>query len=703
MCEDARVTILAELTGTLDVDDANPAAGLLGDVEVTDDGTFWFVVNVDSRAAVAFARRFQRQGVRVTYDRGDGVMLPVRDKELGRVLTISESADSYGDTLTFQLVGERFSPYARANFRARRKVEVHTVSGDIGSEFRAKVFTGWIVSATYDAQTRTLTVTCMDAAALYAAKRAPDYALAPNSGKSRLTIGLELIAVAGIPAGMIDLGGDGGVFDKPVVPGEQYVLDYLRDFWGVLGVTIGFEDGRLCARRYVPDMPPVLELHAGNLLMPVGLEDPGTLDPNVTGVVSVAFSRIEPTGLRSEETSVVTVGPYVMQNGVGAPMSESFRVISEVRTRSSKLGTLAVRTEQEEFGIYALRAAKEIIQPTGDPGEYEIVPSDMPAYEYPDGSTRAEPFEQYRLLSRRVETKTLDGALNVVAERVALWRWGFLRKAIWEGGASEPTIIGSDPVYLNDDGEGVSAWREGIGGSAASDSLHGERPDELIDTAYVLNADGTIATETVTHRFYDVGSPRRDADGAYGYGVDPVEWRSNRQEGNWGGADYDRAWGGLRITTRRYRSLGEDRYEVVERTTGTNEAPRTVTATRLGALPRPERAEPETSAQEVRDEIEDRERIALAGEEIVDVQHNEFVQNRTEAAALAVHLARKASARRLSCAVPVEALVHKLRMIRLNLPAASIDGETFYVQEVGRDYASYREPISAERYSPEIG
>lgn len=692
------MTILAELTGTVTVTD-DGSSFVLGDVEITDAGTFWFVVNVDERASVAFAQRFQQHGVRVTIDRGDGVMVPVRDRELGRVLKIEESADSYGDTLTFQLVGERFSPFSdRTNFRAKRKVEVHTVTGTVAHPFRAKVFTGWIVSTSWETQPPTLTVTCMDAAALYATKRAPDYSLEPNSGKSRLQIGLELLAVGGIPVGYVDLGGDGGVFNKPVVPGEQPILDYVRDFWGVLGVVIGFEHGLLCARRYSSSLPAVLELHAGNLCAPVAVDSPALLEPNVLGVVAVAFDRVDINGLRTgAEESVITVGPYAPLVGDGVTSDGTrTRVISEVLTRTTYLGTLATRVVQEEFGWYARRAASNQIrvlefaetQDPDDPVGYKILPSSLPFWTYADGSTRGDPSEQYQLLHRSVTAKSVDADYNVIGIREEQYDHLFIRKALWIVAAGED-VLDASPTYINDDGDGILYGREVIGTTEGSGAL----PNLLRETSITLNPDGTIKEEVIVESSYGIGQQRRRATSAYGYGLDATTYTHQSQE----------TWGPRRTITRRYRAIGEDGYEVVERTVAEGQQPRTVVSTLTGAPPRPDRAEPETSAQEIRSEFADYERIALAGEEISDVQHNEFVQDSAEAAAYARHLARRAGARVLRCDVPVEGVAHKLRIVRVNLPNASIDGERFYVWTVGRDFATFRESISAENYPASLG
>jgi len=687
------VTILADLEGSVEIL-ADGSVDLLGDVEIDDTDTFYFDLTVDARAAVAFAQRFQQLGVGITIN---GVVIP--DREIGNLLTITESADSYGDRLTFQLLGEKWSPFARNILRSKALVEVNFVIGNTANEFRKKVFTGYVISHTYDAigsNGPSATVECMDAAGLYAERRAKTWTLGSNSGRDRLSIGLELAAIGEIPTAHIDLGGNGGTVRKPLAPGNQPILDYLRDIWGILGAEIGFEGGLLCARRYDPNVgPPVIELHAGNLLVPASITTPDTLSANVTGVVSVAFSQEEIGGLRTVEERVVTVGPYspVSAEGVWPTLP---RTISEIVTLTTYLGTLAVRTDRKEWGWYAPRAASGKFQEIVDPPGYEIVEPDDPYWIFPDGSARSVPVERYQLSRWDVTEKGVDGDYNVVSARESKHFFHFLRKGIWQVDISGDVVPYDDPTPITDDGQGVQSAYERMGPYQA----YYTRPDELTETEYELNPDGTIATETETHHFYDIGSPLRQSISAYGFGVDSIVWASRNRESQDGDPD---PWGGLRTTTRRYRVIDEDRYEVTERVTSSTEAPRTTTRTMTGAPPRPERAEPESTSQEIRAIVEDRERIFLAGEEIESIESNEFVETSEEAAAYALILARRAAARTLTCAIPIETLVHKFRMVRVNLPGASINGLKFYVREVERNAADFTETITADYYPSELG
>lgn len=704
--------LLLSFGGTLSVSDES-LASQLGTLEITDDSP---VINlsVDDRAAVAFAQRFQRLGIRLDYDRGDGTMVTFPGHlELGDTLTINESADSFGDVLTFKLMGAKFSRFARAWVASKAKIEVYFTVGSPLHEFSAKVFTGWIVSASYDVQPPSVTVTALDAAGLYAEKRAKDWSLPPNSGRTWLDITQELLGIGGIPAGVLDFGGNGGgIANKPHTLGDRPIIVFLRDALGAKCIEVGFEDGKFVARRYDPTLPPVLELNPGNMMLPASLSWPETLAPNILGVVSLSSTRTEPVGLRTTpEECVITTGPYAPKSAAGS-YPTNIQPIAKVCTSTTFLGSLDVHMEQTTWGWYAVLAAGAQIQPVvGEPGEWEVVPTLSTVYVYPDGTTRADPVEQFRRTGKIVRDKYVDANLNVVRKTEGRYFFHFLRQApfLVVDGEDELQTVTSFPV--NDDGQAVIGGREVMGlligddgntmeGGLPASSIF-QRPDAFTETDYTLNADGAIIEEVTREHTYDIGQSRRRANGAWGYGVESITYTDRPAESYIGAAD---PWGGLKITTKRYRAIDEDRYEMsVETRIGagapTTEAPLQF----IGSLPRPERAEPTQSSQEIRAVFEDHERIALAGEEIESIEHNEFVETPAEALALARHRARLASAVKFSGPMPLDVLLHKWRMIRLNVPGAAIENLHFYVRSVSRDAPSFSQTITADYYAPGIG
>lgn len=695
---------LATLTGTLTITaDSTPRLPI--SLEVTDDDAFYVTLDVSRGAEIAASQRFRRFGERLDIN---GVSLP--DREIGKVLTIAESVDAYGDTLTFQLVGPRFSPVARAMLRTRALVEVYFTYGSPGSEFTGKVFTGRVVSTQFSIQAPSATVTALDAAGFYALRKAESYALGPNHGKSRLQITLELLAIGGIPFRFIDLGGDGGTGKKPLTLGDRPILEFLREYLAVVGAEIGFENGGFVARRYDANAPYVVDLNPGNLLVPLSLVAPDTLKANVTGVVSTSFVRTEPTGIRGPViTSVVTVGPYApiqyetLQNGettssnpAGTPTPTS-RIISEVITATNFYGSLDIRTEETEAIWYAPRAAVAQITPSEDPPGYDVANlSTRQVYIYPDGSTRAIPKEEFQITSRKVTTKDLDAQRNVIHKREERYGFKQRRKALWLTDVDGVDVLqtGGPAIPLDDEGNGVIDITETM------------RLIEAADTDWTLNADGTISQEKKFEAFYSIGTERRHAYQARGWGVEDRTYTSSPEEkmaaseASISTADP----GGWRLTITRYRAIDEDRYEITETVRDSSGAKPTVKTTRLtGALPRPERAEADQSSQEIRATVRDELRISLVGEEIEEVEHNEFVESIEEARAYATYKARLAGAIVLNCETPIEALIHKWRMVRLNIPGASIDGLKFYVRQVTRDAATYREAIVADYYPPSLG
>lgn len=694
------MTMLAFLDGTITVTD-DGSATLLADVETTDAEPFEFTLTVDDRAAVAFAQRFQRVGAQLTVD---GQIVP--DREIGNVLAISEGTDRYGDRLQIQLVGEKYSPFARGLIRSKAPVLVDLKIGSPTQAFDGRVFDGHFVAAEYEISPPAANITCLDAAALYAAKTAPDYAVPPNSGKSRLQVGLEICAIAGIPVGSIALPyGHGGIISKPVTPGDQPVLDFLRDFWGAVGVKIGFESGRLTAHVYDPNAPAVMVIHAGNLIASGStITAPDTLAPNVVGVVSVSFTRKEIGGRTTTETRVVVVAPYGPMSEAGQTAVEN-RVVSEVITRVTMLGTLDELTEEYEFGWYSPLAAATQIEPDAGPAGYVITDYGSTyggtSYTYPDGSTHDWPIERFIEVRRRIVRKTVDADYNVVGIREEKYFWHFLQKAIWKVVAGVDELQTATRIPLSDDGLGLLHATEVIGfpAVAGNDRFLG-RPDELIVTDIELNADGTIREETETAKTYTIGPPVLRADDAYGYGVDNVSYTAQDDELS---GDAGNQWTGLRVTRRRYRAVDEDRHDEVETVTGVNGRFVEQKTTRVsGALPRPERAQPTSTSQEIRQEVEDLERIALAGEEIGEVVHNEYIETSEEAAALARYLAREAAALRLRGATVLEPLAHKFAMVEIDLPGSSIDGLRFEIESVTRDVADMRQEFVAVRYPDDL-
>jgi hypothetical protein len=707
-CDPTPVTVLSMLLGEVTVA-ADDSPILCGSVEVRPDEFFYIELTVSDRAAVAAAQRFQQVGFRIDADRGDGVMVTFPDRELGNVFTISEDGDSFGDTFAFQLIGERFNPFARAQFQRRTKIEAYARIGNTRNEFAGKVFTGYVISASHQIHPPVTDVMCIDAAGLYAERRAKNYSIPPNSQRSRLSIGTELLLLGGIPIGSIDLGGDGGKISKPLTLSDTPILEFLRDFWGILGVDIDFENDAFCARRYSPDLAPVIELNAGNIVLPATLTAPDTLAPNVTGVVSVSFSRAEPRGVRTPvETSVVTVGPHAVLSHAG-PADVKTQVISEVISRTSYLGTLDVRYEEEEFGWYAVRAAPSRVIFSGDEPGYEVAPVTETVYTYPDGSTRGDREEKFRRIRKLVRTKDVDADGNVIRTREARYFLHFIRRAIWQVDGSGEDVPVEFPIYVNDDGEGVLGGREVMGLSENDQGMRMEgglslnadylRPDELTITEVRLNADGTIFEEVTTDYFYDPGPARYRATGTYGYGLDSRSYTALSSEMD---GDSGEAWGGKRTTTKRFRVLDEDRYEMTETIREGVKAPTTRTSRPTGAPPRPERVEAETSSQEIRGETVDSARVALVGEEIEDVEHNEYIETRAEAQVYSRHRARKKAARVLECSMPFETLAHKFRMLTVNLPNSSIHGEQFYIQSIRRDGATFRQTLTAEWYPPDL-
>jgi hypothetical protein len=295
-------------------------------------------------------------------------------------------------------------------------------------------------------------------------------------------------------------------------------------------------------------------------------------------------------------------------------------------------------------------------------------------------------------MSRR---KTTDGDGNVINVREDRYFYHFVRRAVTVIQGDGDEVLADSFVRLSDDGQGVIAPYEVMGFYSATGAnwLEGVRPDESDETTFTLNDDGTIREERRTELRYDIGPERRRDVGAYGYGVDSRTYTGQQFE------TYD---GGKRVTITTYRAIDEDRYEVVRVVRDGTLPPVTTTETFTGSPPRPERVEATSTSQEIRATIRDEQRIGFAGEEIENVEHNEFVETPEEARALAVWKAMQAGAVVLDCTIPIEGQVHKWRMIAVNLPGSSIDGLKFYVRSVQRNVATFLERIVGHYYPPQI-
>lgn len=711
------MTILATLEGTVTITEST-APFLSGDVEVTDDN-FDITVTVDDRAQAAGLERAQRLGVRIQIDRGDGLMVAISDDDIGDALTIAESADTFGDLLTLTLMGAQYAPDAKALLRSRARVLVDFVTGSPTHEYIGRVFEGYIVSSTYDIHPPSTTVVALDAAGLFAQRMLKTFIVPANSGRTLLDIITEMLDEAEIPIRHLDLDGDGGVRSKPMAPGERPILDYLRDVCAIRGAEIGFERGEFVAVRYDPDLPPVLELTPENIILPATLDAPETLAPNVTGVVSVAFTTTEPSGVVTDETISVRVAPYAeatyenRQLGDGTlvanlnpPKPVVTQMVEETITRVSRFGSLDIRTEIDERRWHAVRGARFQMWDSLDP---TILPA--PGYIFPDGSTRAEPEEKFRLASKSVKSKDLNADRYVIKVTDARYFFHFLREALWHvvGGVDTAYNNFAGGPYINDEGQAVINGVEAIGlpdqafysPSVLTFTPFPARPDALTETFFTLNADNTIAEERIEEHSYDIGPNVRRQNDAYGYGTDTKTYSHRPAEAFIGASD---PWGGLKVTTRRYRVIDEDRYGVTE-SVRDGDGPTVTQPEKVmsGALPRPERADATESSQEIRAEAPDAERIALAGGEVITAtEHIEFIESREEAEAYVKFRARQAGARTLSTSMPIESLAHKFRMILVSIPGASINGKKFYLRSVRRDAATFTQAITAHYYSEEL-
>jgi len=709
------MTRLLTIPGTITITGPR-AAHVDADVITTDEAWSEMALSVSDLPDVAHAQRYQQIGVRVQVERavGDGVMLTLPDHfELGKNLTITESTRSLGDMLTFTAVGERFSPLARGLLRQRAKVMVSVVYGFGVNEYRRNVFTGWIVQAQFDVQPPTSQVVALDAQALYAERRAPNYFVPANSGKTRGLVTRELLAIGGIVAGSMDFGqNDGGVISKSVTLGDKTILEFLREYLAVIGVDIYFAEGVLVAVRFDPDEPHVAELNSGNLCLPLGLKAPDTLAPNVTGIVSTKVTRSPVGGPLPAVPNVTTiVGTHGRETAAerqyaGAmvaftppPAGPYTETLSEVHTVTQQQGGVEVNFEEWELGWWnPLAARSEVRQVDPHTDELETRPRESGSvYIYEDGSVHRFPQAVFTEIRRvkRVKIPDANGYITRIVERkygIARYRRALTKVNHGLSGAWIP---------VGEDGQGMVDGLEVYGGVRNGEIVYTPpilTPDEIITTDITLDAEQRVIRETITREYRTIGDEVRRANSRFGYGTENMKFYARESEISGFGETYT----GRDVTTRYYRATTGDAYVFTEIVTLNGAPPTAKTSDAIaGSLPTPERFQKNVTTQEIRATVDDDERIALAGERITgpsSVEHNEWIENDEEAATYARIRARKAAAIVLTCEVSMEARIHKYKPVLVKLAGASIDREKFYVQEVVRNLGTFRESLVCERY-----
>lgn len=705
------MTILATIEGTLTVAaDATPTVPF--DLYVTDPDAFFFTLNVTERAAIAASQRHSALGIGLTYTTPDGTEIPFPDREIAAEFTISEDAERFGDIMTFKVCGERFSPFGSTLLRHRGNVKAEFVYGFGASEYRKQVFNGYVVDAPFEDPPPCARVTCFDAAAKYAERRAKDWILPANSNRTRLDITLELLGIGGISPGALNAGADGGGrINKAYAIGDETICSWLQKFWRVRGREVGFIDDLFVIVAYDPSAPSVATISAANTIPPYSLSAPDALAANVLGVVSVAISRTDTLTPGAPVITRTTVSaPYAPLTNVGtqnldgtitpsgAVSTPRFQTISDLTTSSTKLGSVEIRYEEEEKTMYARQAAKFKLVSTLSHVDPNVAPyfELKPVFEaliFPDGSARSQPQETLQTTRRLVRTKTLDANNNVIQIReerrpLHVFTEALFKVGTW-GGTFPLTIDvpigegGTDP-YVTADGNGfLGEFAELPGGLG--------QPIELAVTDFFLTSDGAIQEERLTETFPTIGLPAIRREDVFGYGVDQRKYSSQSSETRTG----------VRVTRKIYARVDEDRYRATTSVLDDGAtAPRVTTQEVIGALPRPERAEHPSTSQEIRALVADQERITYAnGERIEVVEHNEFIQNDDEAAVYARYIAMLASAIRMQFTMPIEAQVHKWKTLTVSQPGSAMDGARFYVRKIDRDGAAFSQTVIAECYS----
>lgn len=685
-----------------------PGQQAVAHVEMENGTTLRIDLEVNRRAYLAGIAPAVQVSARVEIDHGAGfAALPAADPAVA--LNIRESTEDLADTLQFQLVGRKWNPATRAFGRALTPVRVFLGIGAPGARYFEKVFDGHVVQSSFTFDPPVLSVMLLDGAAPHRFKRLKDYSVPADSGRTRLSILTEMLALAEIPTRSISLpGGDGGKVTKPVTPGDAFILEFIRDWLSVCDVEIGFIGGGLYVAPFNVDAAVSGDLYPRDIVRGSMTFTPTQpLSANRIIVAAVKSITIDPNGEETTRELEVTTALYATQawvedqlGGLGpGPSAAVIQIVSRIETLTTRRGTLVVRRDQKEEAMYAPGAARLQYAAVFTPGEgweYATEPlEEAQVFRYPDDSWHAEPRESLRTVRRSIDTATTNAGGWVIARRLANYFWHFVAQAIFgvEAGVSLEDIPRFPLIPILEDGEGLLKYREVIGFDNADPAYN--RPDALTDITYEIDADGYIDAEVKTERFYSKGNPKsKTSDMAWVYGVDNRQYRDRPAEFS---PELDDPYGGTRVTRSTHRQLGEDDYESVTRVVENGGAPKTTTATGTGARPQTDRIEAETTSQELRAQVDDSTQQALAYV-IEEFAHNEYIENRDEAERVAAMVMRAKSAWRFVFTLPLNQQVHKFKWYRVWRPKDGLYGMRLYVQMVERTVGSFVQTVTADYF-----
>lgn len=685
----------------------------------------------DPAALAAGAAPHRQAWVTLHVDLGTGLQL-IPNAAIGAGIMLTESLDQLADTLTFSLVGESFSPLINRALTGRQRVTLRLAYGADGAVFDGVVFDGHLFSASFDGYQ--LSCTAHDFAGQWVRKlTTPD--IPAGSGRYRTEIAHALLASGGVSVGSIDLANNGNTIAKAVSYADVPLLNFAKDFLSPADAVLWCEQGRLhiasiaalVARAAIP-------IGRNMIARPLSIQAPPTTGANVVTAAAVKFTPqdLDGDGQVATETTV----SVVETSAVYAPLREDavidaqMRVVSRVTTTTVTQGGVTVWQVVDEEGWYARHGgASQAVASAGmnytdgtgahvavygqvfRDGDGTIAPVfPYSGYRFPDGSLRADTIETFRLVRRTVTNRVLDTQGRVETESVRTYRWRLPEKAVAEVGPGavetlyEPNVIPGGYVMLRDDGSrdaGPAEWSwqslneepttprtSNSRREAWEDLEHSNQHDTLTLTVHTINIGGQIDQQVMTEGAYSRGAEMAPGvAGGYVYGATSKEY--------WTLAE-DTRDGSIVITTTTYDALGEDSYRQTVTQIATGGAPTTQVSTVNGALPYPQQVSNPYESQEITATVTTALGVTLNGE-TTEATANEFCETVAELATVARAIVRDAAAIPVTFDMPLEAVVHKARMVTPALAEYGAD-VPMLVWSVSRNLSTFRQTVTARVY-----
>jgi len=635
-----------------------------------------------------------------------------------RVRSISASRSDWARRCEIELYGARWNPLLQAAVRGTIPVRVSVTTGDPSQPVTRVKFRGYGVAAPYNKDTKTTSLSCLDAASLKASGSIGPSNEA-NSGITREAFFIREMEAADITVGAVDFGPLATTpINKPFSQVDLRPLDFARGWIEPAGGWIQFnDDDELMVERYSATMPPALILSPDNVVSLGPLTPPSAVATNKFTAITINYDRTDPTGIRTISFSQTTVEDYAIKGAVfevisgGAPSPVSYgdavpvsRVTRRVDTTQSFIGDMLLSSREVEWGWYAWNSVRLELESDGTTVDEATL---LHVYQYADGSWRAEKREQWRPIKVTDIRKYLSSTALVpgtfVVRQVEQRSFPFfIPRALFElTGGPPPTETqngGGSPIWMTEDGQGTMEFYDGLHAptvyTATGDVIAGI-PAERVTTNWVVDDEDLLVSETETVEGYARGSQVTSARaGGFVYGFDSKEYWS----------DEEASLQPTSIRRKRYQKIDDESYFYGESVTepATHKVDTLPTKRVTSTRPRPETIEPRTLSQELRQSASDLVRIALCGV-FEDFISSEYCQGDSDLLAIARSKLREESSWSCAFILPIDHIARPGHYVEIDgYEEDGLDGLRMIIDSIDRDPDSCTQSGTLRWYPPEV-